>query len=239
MRVVVPTPMEECPAALALGAEGLEHEIAICSDRYDYGKLMARLWLEETGFIIVEWDVAPWPGALQALWDCPRIHCHYLYPQGGMIGEFAGTLGCVKFAASLTRNHPDIPGRHRWHETSWEGLDGSVCLPVRHRADGVHQHDPPVAHVRRRPPRYLIDLRLEGLTMTHVVCTQYADGEVSFQNEVAASPYDSTVQDILERKALSHGSRGWQIVWTSNGFDATKVYPGLTPFEKRREFRIV
>lgn len=225
---------------MALAAEGIEFEVALCDDRFDYGRHLARLWAQGTGFIIVEWDIAPWPGALKCLWDCPEPHCHYLYPADAwMVGSYAGSLGCVKFSAELTRAHPDVPQKHRWPEISWEGLDGSVCLPVRERAGGIHEHGPPVAHVRRPKPQYRVELDREALAMSRVVCTQFNDGVLSDQREVAPLSYDDTVQAILERKATSAGSRGWQVTWGSNGFDAVKVYPGYTPYMRRREFRIV
>lgn len=145
MRVVVATPARVCAATLALTAEGVEFEVALCSSPFRYGEAVADRWQDGTGFILLEWDIVPWPGALTAIWECSRLLCRYPYPAAG---ESDFTLGCVKFSAELTRRYPMLPEQQRWTTTDWEALDGNVCVPLLER-EMVHRHSPWLAHVRR------------------------------------------------------------------------------------------
>lgn len=160
MRVVVPTPRKSSPAVYALQEEGLKLEIGLCDGDFDYGRHLTRWWLDGTGFVLVEWDIAPWPGAVQAMWECEHDYCaHWCAMDHGL----ACWLNCVKFSAELTRKYPEMPDKWRWAEQPWNGLGGSVCLPVREIAGGVHEHHPPVAHVRglRKEPLEVALMRWE------------------------------------------------------------------------------
>lgn len=150
MRVLVAATAYECPAHLALAAEGVDHVVALVDDELTYAQLLEREWSKGGGFVLVEHDIAPWPGAIDALLACPRDWCAHRYPKGGRLVR---ALGCVKFSEGLVRNYPTLPDA--WRGASWEALEGRILMAVgdalRTRDDGakpVCDHLPPVAHVK-------------------------------------------------------------------------------------------
>lgn len=153
MRVVVPVPpYTETVAGLVLNAEGIEHELRPVEGEYGYGDLIAELWAEGRGFIIVEHDVAPWCGAVEQLGLCDRDWCMFHYPKHG--GSLTRGLGCTKFSDRLVAGHPELS--EGWSSTSWRVLDGSVGSAVAEVLKTDHggnhplcYHGPPVAHARR------------------------------------------------------------------------------------------
>lgn len=132
------------PPALALTMEGREVREVVMNDRLHYGRLFTELWQAREGFILVEHDVVPWPGALVALELCEYECCAYQYPSGS--GAWAMSLGCIKFSGSLVRRIPyDLEWQNRW----WDELDGAVFATLQGEVD-VHIHRPPVAHAKAR-----------------------------------------------------------------------------------------
>jgi hypothetical protein len=134
-RVVIPVLNGDDPAALALKWERLFPEVYIVDGEYGYGELLARTWAGERGFCLVERDIVPWPGAIQELWECPKLWCGYKYMLGrGCLGP---GLGCVRFSDELVRSElvtfADVP----WHE-----MDGYLMRTL----GSYHVHEPPVGH---------------------------------------------------------------------------------------------
>ena len=154
MRVVVPLPITDGSdvAHRVLAAEGVDHEVRMVDGYLGYGELLAELWSEGGGLVVVEHDVAPWAGALTQLADCEADWCQFRYPKDG--GALVRGLGCTKFSARLMVEYPDLPSA--WLGTAWQGLDGAVGTAVGEalRAEQPERfplcrHDPPVAHARR------------------------------------------------------------------------------------------
>jgi hypothetical protein len=147
MEVVVAAAGPDCPAHLALLAEGIEHRNHLCEGKFGYADLLAELWEAGTGFVLVEHDVVPWPGAVGKLIACPEAWCVHGYPMNvDGIRWTNRTLGCVKFSAKLTRATPEIAGRMRGIE--WGYLDRMVVWVGEHHRQGFHEHTPQVAHCR-------------------------------------------------------------------------------------------
>lgn len=67
-----------------------------------------------------------------------------------------------------------------------------------------------------------------------VICRNYHDGEFAYENDVPGDP-----SFMLSLKRHGATDKGWVVTEADGGFDAVKQYPGYTPSEKRREFRIV
>jgi hypothetical protein len=148
LRVVVAAVNPSPVAHLALAAEGVAHDVADCRGELGYGEVLADLWRLGAGFIVVEHDVAPWPGAVVALSDCLGDWCAFRYPKGGRLIR---ALGCVKFSTRLVQTWPDLPAL--WHGVDWQGLEGAVLAGVAAvlRSESPHErpvcdHWPPVAH---------------------------------------------------------------------------------------------
>jgi hypothetical protein len=160
VKVIVPTVARESVASLALRMEGIPHSEEVLRDDFAYGKLFTRLWDEGEGFIIVEHDIVPWPGALQAMLDCTVEWCGYKYPYFTNYDptdhlRFFGShgLGCVKFDDRLVQNYPDLAQRGQWDKRDWQSLDGLIgkTIVAALSAGNIyswHEHTPPVAHVR-------------------------------------------------------------------------------------------
>jgi len=71
-----------------------------------YWRLLCELWKAGETFIIVEHDIVPGPGTLQAMWDCEQPWCAYPYPVG--TPWETPCLGCSKFDARLMEWFPNL-----------------------------------------------------------------------------------------------------------------------------------
>lgn len=145
--VVIPTTTHACVATLALITEGVYNvnEIMMRS-RFDYGMLFTEYWIKRQGFIIVEHDVIPWPGAIDELQECPNDWCAFRYPMFDIKKEGLCNkgLGCTKFSRRLTHEPFDTI----WGETPWQELDGWVSTYIEKLGYEIHIHTPPVAHIK-------------------------------------------------------------------------------------------
>lgn len=154
MRVVVAAVEEDCPAHLALAMEGVPHELVQCQGENGYGELLAQLWREGQGFVLVEHDVVPWPTAVTGLISCPFHWCCFQYPMntGTPYGEpdcLGKSLGLVKFGPHLLLRFPDL--WKAWEGVPWWVVDGHLEPALRNaHMVTVHQHLPPVAHVKQQ-----------------------------------------------------------------------------------------
>lgn len=140
MKVVIPSPTPKCPAYLALTQEGVECQEWICTHENDYGAYFAWHWRKRQPFVVVEWDVIPFPGAIRGLADCPEPWCVHEYPL--QPGYLAHSLGIGKY-----RPTGDPP--HEWAETEWKYLDAEVVRICQQRlSPRPCVHTPAVAHAR-------------------------------------------------------------------------------------------
>lgn len=107
MRVVVPYSTLYPETRAALEADGIDAEYVYVGVGQDstYHDLVERLWAEGRGWINVEQDIVPWPGALRQLWDCPCEWGGFAY---GLAMGYGAYLGCTKFSDSLVRERPGV-----------------------------------------------------------------------------------------------------------------------------------
>lgn len=145
MRVIVPTPIEDCVAEKALKMEGVEFELALCHHPNDYAKLLYELWKVPESLVIVEWDIAPWPGAIYELQQCFQDLCAFPYHRWVTTSEkdFDFSLGCTRFSRTFIERNilpADFP------ETHWRDLDTKLWQLFDREIVCVHM--PGVAHVR-------------------------------------------------------------------------------------------
>lgn len=145
MRIIVATTNLDCPAVNALAREGLLVETFLMGDDFHYGRLWTQLWEDGDGFINVEHDVVPWPGALYKMMECPHHWCSYMYPAAphGLIDA----LGCIKVGKTIIDNYPELP--ERWKDAPWNRLDGMVMGGLVKAVRSSCVHLPPVAHAKR------------------------------------------------------------------------------------------
>lgn len=137
MRVCVATPEYHSPAARAMRMEAIGVEEWLCEGPLHYGRAFAAAWSEP--FILCEWDVVPWPGAIKLLWDCPQPWCIHRYPIGRGMQQWTPALGIGKYRPA---GKPPLELR----ETPWQLVDGVVVPWLMETFGEPHVHEPPVAH---------------------------------------------------------------------------------------------
>lgn len=129
MRVIVPEPARtQHVAALALEAEGVDHEVRQMADDLDYGRLLRELWEAGEEFCIVEHDIRPAPGQVAELEGCELgVLCGYDYPgpEGDALGH---ALGLTRFSAEVMALAPEAPlgwgdNRALWKLIQPDGTD--------------------------------------------------------------------------------------------------------------------
>lgn len=136
---------ERSPAAVALRTEGVVPDVRVLTTPTGYGEVLAGVWGRGQGFVLVEHDVVPWPGACAEMADCPELWCAFRYPMGG---RDVFSLGCMRFSDRLVADHPELADG--WELVPWHDLEGAVLGAVRHATglDYPHFHLPNVAHTR-------------------------------------------------------------------------------------------
>lgn len=143
MKVYVATCEANSIASRALRMEGIGYmPLWTHIDEFSYGRGLADLWDRGDQFVLLEHDIAPWPGLVKQLWDCPEPWCTACVPFPN--GTETSGLNINKFVPR--GRAPEV-----WRETPWRMLDGEVLHRVRTRL-GVnpHIHTPGVAHCRAR-----------------------------------------------------------------------------------------
>lgn len=146
LRVVVPHPGSVHPLAARaledLAPEAEYHDVS--TDDLAYSRILARLWADAEGFLVVEHDKVLTTVALAEADRCP---CPWGVGQYVMRpGLMRGAMGCTRFSTDLLRKHPDVMervlsegtwggGRPRGH---WQGLDYAICEIL--AAEGVSWH---------------------------------------------------------------------------------------------------
>jgi hypothetical protein len=165
-RIVVPALHEDNVAVRCLRSEGIEPYVRVLSAPTDYAHLMAELWQDGETFVIVEDDIAPWPGAVAQMCDCPRFWCGYYYTlpgrwdpeDDGPYKSLWGTTGCYKVTDDVLLAAPDLYKRFEHH--TWDTLDVGLIAALRHvmgleassSEASFHVHGPPVAHAMHYRP---------------------------------------------------------------------------------------
>jgi hypothetical protein len=164
MRVVVPALTLDNVAVRCLRSEGIEPEVHVLDHDLAYAQLMVELWRDGESFVLVEDDIAPWPGAIGQLCDCTHYWCgfHYTLPgrwdpdDEGPYKSLWGTSGCIKVTDDVLRAAPSLYKRFETH--SWQTLDVALSAALRHvvgleaTSAAFHVHGPPVAHAMHYRP---------------------------------------------------------------------------------------
>ena len=109
-----------------------------------YGDSLRQFWEWGRPFINLEADVAPWPGALTELWQCPRPWCALPLVVHNAVNE--KNLGCVKFSREFIALYPDLWATYPRNEIfDWRSLDGWLYQRV--QPARPHTHEPPALHL--------------------------------------------------------------------------------------------
>jgi hypothetical protein len=145
MNVVIAAVSEDCPAVMALRKEGVLFELFLMEHEYSYSDMFTTLWKRNQGFVSIEHDIVPWPGAIEKLQQCIKPWCSYEYPLAP--GTLRPALGCIKVADWTVHHFPNL--YKMWENRKWNYLDGSVCPALESVTGRTHIHTPPVAHVKK------------------------------------------------------------------------------------------
>ena len=155
MKVVVPFAGPSWPihaVKLALRQDGVDAALHHMTRENDYYDLLARLWSEGEGFIVVEHDIVVWPGGLQELANCDEPWC--TLPYYCSVGWIEDGLGCTKFSHQMIQKSPHFlkepfPACCA-HTRHYCGLDRLIA----HRAETLglkpHVHQPGVSNLNEK-----------------------------------------------------------------------------------------
>jgi hypothetical protein len=171
VRVVVPTapPSGHLTAVeAALNAAGVPYGVYDVSGADDaYWTLLAALWEQGDGFIVVEHDVVVRPESIWELIGCDRPWCACPYPYLGGRGTIIG-LGCTKFSGELLAAVPDallragemvdqLPGADQGRDhprRHWCRLDSRIQRALVDSGYHVHFDHTEVGHLNERGPAH-------------------------------------------------------------------------------------
>jgi hypothetical protein len=146
LQVVVPARAYGSPPARALIIEGYEVLEVQMADPQHYGRLVKQMWDIGNGFVLVEDDVVPWPGAVAQMLGCEHDWCAFPFPRtAAEEGGWVLGLGCARFSHALVRRYDMriLDGSQRWDE-----VDGALMGVLRTGGEECHGHAPPVAHLK-------------------------------------------------------------------------------------------
>jgi hypothetical protein len=131
--------------------------VDVSGDVWAYPDLLAEKWQAGATFVVVEQDVVPWPGAIEALLGCDQPWCAYGYlppdVNNGRTtkGNRTVPFGCVKFADQFIRALPDAWTVMRgWAEEyigsrpPWSMCDAYLEVYAGENGVSCHQHFPSV-----------------------------------------------------------------------------------------------
>jgi hypothetical protein len=126
-----------------------EYKLSILGDGEEYYNYFKERWLDGKTLINVEQDIAFWPGALEALWNCPANWCGYGYSITGVPAHPNAwpPLGLVKFSENFIAETKNL-----WNEVEskdWRDMDSGIAKWVDNTNGGVlgfHEHSPGVVN---------------------------------------------------------------------------------------------
>lgn len=117
-----------------------------------YWQLLANLWSEGRGFVLIEHDIVVRPDSIEKLVACHEPWCSFQVPYVGRL--YAG-LSCAKFSAGLIARYPDALDRISGLEdedhppSHWCRLDSHLQSHVLNPGgETMHVHGPPLEHLR-------------------------------------------------------------------------------------------
>jgi len=128
-----------------------------------YLDYMQKAWSLGRDFINLEHDIVPWPGAIQALLECPEPWCFYGYDHGvDFVRSSCPVLGLTRFRAGFVKRFPRLWANYDppHPEHPWRGLDVHLMRYTAPLGITAHQHTPSVfnANPGLLDPRAGLDL---------------------------------------------------------------------------------
>jgi len=142
-KIVVPSLGEPGLAENALMEQEIEYETFSVDGGAAYSHQLARIWREGEGFLLIEADLAPPPGAVEEICGCEHPWCSapYISPILHI------SLGVLKLTTEAVQETQDLPAV--WEGEHWGTLD-SKLIPSLLARQPLHSHLPPWGHERFR-----------------------------------------------------------------------------------------
>lgn len=129
-------------------------------DTRSYYRVLKKYWERGEGFILLEHDVYPWPGALQQMDECPEPWCAYQYLYPPVAKTFVTGIGCMKFSSEAIASNPTMFDEANTIQErgeaalDWQNLDGWIVPELKKSLKrDTHIHTPPVVHLKTMPGR--------------------------------------------------------------------------------------
>ena len=122
MKLYVPyTEVGEATQAFLCGYSPIPVVLSsVAAGPHAYLDYFQRRWDEGEGFITMEHDIVPWPGAIESLLDCPHEWCFFGYqPDVDCLANSCAPLGLQKITAALIEA---LPGT--WNDMRTNGVYG-------------------------------------------------------------------------------------------------------------------
>ena len=124
------------------------HDEQADTSRYNptYSELLADLWEQGDGFIMLEQDVVPYEDSLADIAYCREPWCGFAFPNGGGFTKAGSNLGCTKLSASLIDATAGFGAAER-KQQAWDRCDARLSTWAYGRAKlRPHRHYPDVEH---------------------------------------------------------------------------------------------
>jgi len=129
------------PTEQALQEQGVEYQTRQVDTGAAYSTMLADLWREREGFLMIEHDVVPPEGAVLRLAVCPEPWCTHAYPGP----QLFMSIGVLKITADAIQQAPEL--FTAWEGQPWGVVDSHV-IPALHAHFPLHGHFPPFRHTR-------------------------------------------------------------------------------------------
>lgn len=141
-KIVIPTLGEPGVCEAALRKKRIKYQTRPVGSGTEYGHMLADLWREGEGFLMMEHDIIPrGRAAVPALCKCPEPWCSHAY----LAPVLHISLGVLKLTTEALQASQDLPVI--WEGAHWGEID-RLLIPALLGRFPLHGHFPPFGHER-------------------------------------------------------------------------------------------
>jgi len=140
-------PYSEFYPATPISLIGFNYQPVKTEGDFGYSHFFSDRWKEGKTFINIEQDTVVWPGAVKAIWECPREWCVYacqlpVHQSIDLENEKNGVpLACMKVSSEMIKKSPNLWDKH----IMWNVCDRHIMKS----GAKVHQHYPGVVNANK------------------------------------------------------------------------------------------
>lgn len=147
-RIKIFVPYSKLVDATLIALIGYDYETVETKGLYGYAKFFRERWQEGQSFINIEHDSVVWPGAIEALQECPEPWCAYdsslpcLRDRDMHHETTSPPLACTKISAEMIKRTENL-----WDKLEkWETCDIYIGNAAKNAGLMVHQHWPSIVN---------------------------------------------------------------------------------------------